>query len=426
MLTLLKQARAFGLGVVLATQNPVDLDYKGLANIGTWFLGRLQTARDRERLLEGLASASGKFDRRKTEEILSSLDKRVFLMQNVHEDRPIVFQTRWALSYLRGPLTLEQMKKLGASPRPESPLAPAAATKAPAPGIGGERPHLPPSIVECFLGSETQVYQPAVLSTAQVHYVSASQGIDYWEKVDWLTPFEETSGEPDWGRSSDASSTPSSEPDSGARFAELPPAAADPKSYPAWEKSLKEYLYRERRATLLESKALRMTSRPNESEADFRARISHRLREKRDEELEKLKKRYAPELARVEEAIRRAESRVERESSEFQGRALDTAVDFGLTLAGALFGRKLGSVTNVKRASRTARSATRASRERGDLSRAEEELAEQKEKLARLEGELSEKTAALAVSAPIELQTLSLPPRKSDIRVERLDLAWRR
>jgi len=205
-----------------------------------------------------------------------------------------------------------------------------------------------------------------------------------------------------------------------------PPAAARPKSYAAWEKSLKEHLYRERRLLLFESKSLRMTSRPDESETDFRARLSHRLREKRDEEREALGKRFAPELARVEESIRRAEARLERESTQYQGRTLDTAVDFGLTLAGALFGRKLGSVTNVKRATQTARSASRASRERGDVARAETELAEQKEKLAQLEAELAEKTAALAAAPEVELQTLSLPPRKSDIRVERLALAWHR
>ena len=427
MLTLLKQARAFGLGVVLATQNPVDLDYKGLANIGTWFLGRLQTERDRDRLLEGLASASGGFDRKKTEETLSSLGKRVFLMQNVHEDGPVVFQTRWALSYLRGPLTLEQLKKLGASsPEPAASPTPEAGKKESTPAIRGERPSLPSSIAECFLGSDSDVYRPALLATASVHYLAASQDVDHWEKLAWLVPLQGPEGEPDWGKGSEAASSGASEPDPGVGFAELPPAAARPKSYAAWEKSLKEHLYRERRLLLFESKSLRMTSRPDERAADFRARLSHRLREKRDEEREALGKRFAPELARVEEAIRRAEARLERESSQLKGRALDTAVDFGLTLAGALFGRKLGSVTNVKRATQTARSASRASRERGDVARAEEELAEQKEKLARLEAELAEKTVALAAAPAAELQTLSLPPRKSDIRIERLALAWHR
>ncbi len=426
MLTLLKQARASGLGVVLATQNPVDLDYKGLGNIGTWFLGRLQTVRDRERLMEGLALASGDFARKNIEEILSSLGQRVFLMQNAHEDGPVVFQTRWAMSYLRGPLTLEQLKKLGGGsvsapvPAPEEPV------REPAPVSGGDRPILPSSIAECFIGSEGAVYRPALLATVQVHYVAASQGVDHWEKASWLVPLEGPQGEPEWGKGSEAVSPAAREPDPDVAFAELPPAAARPKSYAAWEKSLKDHLYRERRLTLFECKPLRMTSRPGESDADFRARLSHRLREKRDEEREALAKRFAPELARVEEAIRRAEARVERESSERSGRALDTAVDFGLTLAGALFGRKLGSVTNVKRATQTARSASRTSREHGDVVRAEADLAEQKEKLARLEAELAEKTAALAAGTDVEIQTLSLAPRKSDIRVERLALAWRR
>ena len=116
LLTLLKQARAYGLGVVLATQNPVDLDYKGLANTGTWFIGRLQTERDKARVLEGLEGASAssgkKFDKQGMEQLLAGLGNRVFLMNNVHEDAPEVFQTRWTLSYLRGPLTRTQIKTL--------------------------------------------------------------------------------------------------------------------------------------------------------------------------------------------------------------------------------------------------------------------------------------------------------------------------
>ncbi|MGB3398923.1 MAG: hypothetical protein WBA34_01985, partial [Candidatus Deferrimicrobiaceae bacterium] len=116
LLTLLKQARAFGLGIVLATQNPVDLDYKGLSNTGTWFLGRLQTERDKERVLDGLegaaAGGAGRFDRKRMEQILAGLGQRVFLMNNVHEDAPVVFQTRWVMSYLRGPLTRTQIKQL--------------------------------------------------------------------------------------------------------------------------------------------------------------------------------------------------------------------------------------------------------------------------------------------------------------------------
>ncbi len=116
LLTLLKQARAFGLGIVLATQNPVDLDYKGLANTGTWFIGRLQTDRDKQRVLDGLEGAAAGtgagFDRPRLEETLAGLGNRVFLMNNVHEDAPVIFTTRWVMSYLRGPLTRQQIKQL--------------------------------------------------------------------------------------------------------------------------------------------------------------------------------------------------------------------------------------------------------------------------------------------------------------------------
>src|SRR3954467_12338000 len=118
LLTLLKQARAFGIGIVLATQNTVDLDYKGLSNIGTWFLGRLQTERDKARVLDGLEGASaGSFDRAAVDRILSALQKRVFLLHNVHDDNLVTFQTRWTLSYLRGPLSKEQVRSLMAGAR---------------------------------------------------------------------------------------------------------------------------------------------------------------------------------------------------------------------------------------------------------------------------------------------------------------------
>ena len=114
LLTLMKQARAFGIGVVLATQNPVDLDYKGLGNAGTWFIGRLQTDRDKQRVLEGLlgSEAAGGLDRAGYEALMSNLTQRTFLMRNVHDDAPVLFRTRWAMSYLRGPLTLNEIKRL--------------------------------------------------------------------------------------------------------------------------------------------------------------------------------------------------------------------------------------------------------------------------------------------------------------------------
>ena len=138
LLTLLKQARAYGLGVVLATQNPVDLDYKGLANTGTWFVGRLQTDRDKARLLDGLegasAAAGAAFDRAQLDRTIGALGKRVFLMSDVHEDAPVIFESRWAMSYLRGPLTRQQIQTLMEGRRPAAAPATAAGTPATAAG----------------------------------------------------------------------------------------------------------------------------------------------------------------------------------------------------------------------------------------------------------------------------------------------------
>ena len=150
LLTLLKQARAFGLGVVLSTQNPVDLDYKGLSNTGTWFIGRLQTDRDKARVIEGLegAAAGTGFDRGSMEEILAGLGQRVFLLNNVHENAPVTFQTRWALSYLRGPMTREQIKMLTAdrkvTPAPAAVAAPATSPAVSAVPAASSQPAAPP------------------------------------------------------------------------------------------------------------------------------------------------------------------------------------------------------------------------------------------------------------------------------------------
>jgi hypothetical protein len=128
LLTLLKQARAFGLGAILVTQNPVDIDYKGLTNAGTWFIGKLQAERDKARVLEGLQGAIAEAGSQVDvdyDEVITQLDSRVFLLHNVHADGPLIMHTRWAQSYLRGPMTRPQVKQLMADRQPAAAPAPA-------------------------------------------------------------------------------------------------------------------------------------------------------------------------------------------------------------------------------------------------------------------------------------------------------------
>ena len=447
MLTLLKQARAYGLGCVLATQNPVDLDYKGLSNAGTWFIGRLQTERDKARVLEGLegasAAAGSGFDRGQMEATLAGLGSRKFLMNNVHDDAPDVFQTRWALSYLRGPLTRDQIHTLMEDRQPGSAAGVSeAALAAPSTegshGAGaGERPLVPPGIEEEFLAvsvrlpdAQRLVYRPAVLARTRLHYASAREKVDEWQSRGLLVHAE--AGLPDdlWDEA-DAVDVAELErddtPTSGAAFGRPPAELLQPARWTAWVKELKSHLYRSQTLQLHKCPVLKLVSEPGETEGAFRARLSQAAREYRDLQLEKLRKKYTPKLARLQERIRRAEQKIEKESSQVQHQMVQAAISFGSSILGAMFGRKLASSTNVGRAATSMRAAGRVSRQRGDVKQAEEDLAAVEEEHRQLEEEFREATASLQESTSpdsLELTTVEVRPRKSDITVESVCLAW--
>jgi hypothetical protein len=449
LLTLLKQARAFGLGIVLATQNPVDLDYKALSNAGTWLLGRLQTERDKLRVLDGLEGASTtagqSFDRRKMEQILSGLGNRVFLMNNVHEDQPVIFQTRWALSYLRGPLTREQIGHLMAT-RKAALLANAAATAVAAPAnltgampkstvaSSTDRPVLPPEITQRFIpsrrspsGKSPLVYRPKVLGQAKVHFVQAAAKVDIWEDVILLSDVQE--GGEVWSDAQSLEEVPELEfePASPALYEPVPSEFARGKHYVRLASDLKDYLYRERRLELWTSTELKLTSRAGEGEADFRIRLSLVAREQRDAQLEKLRQKYASRIASLEERRRRAQQRVEKEKSQANQQTMSAALSIGASIMGAIFGRKLMSATNVNRAAGSMRAASRIARERQDIAQANETVEAVETQLRELEQELSLETDKLQASLQpdtMPLQSVELQPRKSDIKIEPVVLVW--
>jgi hypothetical protein len=441
MLTLLKQARAFGVGVVLATQNPVDLDYKGLSNAGTWFLGRLQTERDKARVLEGLegaSAASGKsFDRARCDAILSGLEKRVFLMHDVHEPEPVLFQTRWALSYLRGPLTRSQIQQLTAarkagSPRPAAPAPPPVTLAPPAPAspAAPARQVLPIDVTEFFLPAPAgATYAPALLASARLHYVDAKAGIDAWEDLALLAPLTDATGSP-WESAAPLDGGKpalSREPSPGVGFSSLPSSAAKVKSYVAWQKGLVDWLYRTRRLSALRCSALKLASRSGEGEAEFRARVQLVLRERRDAEIAKLRQKYAAKAAQVQEQERRAEERVSRESTQYGQQKMQTAISMGASVLGALFGRKVLSTGNLGRVTTAARGVGRAAREREDIQSAEQALEAVRAKRAALESEVQSEVDAVSQkwspeAAPIE--GVPLTPRKSDIAADLPVLVW--
>jgi hypothetical protein len=449
MLTLLKQARAFGLGVVLATQNPVDLDYKGLANAGTWMIGRLQTERDKARVLEGLegasAAAGGRFDRQTMDQVLSCLANRVFLLHNVHESEPVVFQTRWALSYLRGPLTRDQIAALMESRKQAaSPADAQATTAASAHARGPERaiaedtrPVLAPDIPEFFWpfrgttpSGHHLLYHPSLFAAAKLHYVDAKAGIDQWQTIRLVTADGEAFDDDPWAQNKvlnvdeiDLETTPAA----GAAFSALPPAMAKSKNYGAWAASLKRHLYETQTLPLFRCTSFKAVSQPGETERDFRVRLGHVARQRRDAETESLREKYAAKLAALDEKIRAAEKRVEREKAQASQSTFQAAITFGGSILGALVGKKRISAANVGRAATSARAAGRAMQQRGDVALAAEDVAKFEQKYAELEAKLEaeiEELKSVMTPESLVIELLSVRPKKSEISVERVALVW--
>jgi hypothetical protein len=446
LLTMLKQGRAFGLGIVLATQNPVDLDYKGLANTGTWFIGRLQTERDKARVLEGLegiaAGTGQRFDRQGMEEILAGLSNRIFLLNNIHDDGPEVFETRWAMSYLRGPLTRTQIKLLmdplkfkAAPPLTITPLSPVPVAASSAPSAQ-QRVQLPPDITQYYIpvrsSADTNlklVYQPMLLGMAEIHY-SKSKAIDVTQQVSLLAAINDGPVDLNWEQAQ-AIDLPVEDleaaPQADAQFTETPPKMTKVKSYATWRKDFGSWIYRTQRLELMESPALNIASSPGESERDFRIRLQQIAREQRDQAVEKLRQKYAGKFAQLEERKRRAEQAVARETEQAQGQKLQTAISFGATLLSSFMGRKRMSMSTIGRATTAARGVGRSMKESSDIGRAEETVAAVSQRLADLEAEFNAEVEALgrAYDPQTErLESVSLKPTKANINVKLLTLVW--
>ncbi|MCU0597360.1 MAG: hypothetical protein MUC98_18115 [Desulfobacterota bacterium] len=449
LLTLLKQARAYGVGLVLATQNPVDLDYKGLSNAGTWFIGRLQTERDKERILEGLegaAAGSGKgFSRGDLDRLIAGLGNRVFLVNNVHEDRPEIFETRWALSYLAGPLTRNQIKRLmdpgKQTPSPAGPEPAAHEEKktlstplAPKEGMLQIRqPALPPGIPQHFVpvrgkhpAGGSLMYLPALFGEAEVRFSDAKKGFERLRIVRLLTPLRDGVIPADWDEGEDAGligGDLESAPAADAEFGELPAAAAKVKSYEEWRKEFASWLYRSQSLEAYHSPGLKVFSKPDESEGEFRIRLQQASREQRDQLVEGLRKKYAPKIAAIQERIRRAEQAVSRESEQVKQQGVQTVISIGATILAAFLGRKTVSTATLGRATTAARGAGRVLKERQDVGRAQENVEALQQQMVDLEAEF--KAEAAAAASPAEsIQTITVKLTKQNISVKRVVLAW--
>jgi hypothetical protein len=453
MLTLLKQARAFGLGCVLATQNPVDLDYKGLSNAGTWFLGRLQTERDKARVMEGLEGASAQagatFNRNQMEAALAALGNRVFLMNNVHDDAPVVFESRWALSYLCGPLTKSQIKTLMDPVRSKHPFAKgdgavAAAADSPA-NAGGSakpqaaraagpassnRPVVPAGIREKFLTVSDRVpdgyrleYRPGLLGKGKMHFVRKPDSIDVWQTCYLLQAIKDAPRDDIWqGASiSEAAATTEDSPDAQAQFADLPAELSRDKSYPIFLKQLKDHLYREGSLKLSQCAALESVSKPGEQDADFRARLAPKLTQQLAAKRDELEKSWAKKLADANDRVAKAQAKVSARRWQFFAKLGSMLwVVFDTIMAG--MGKNMpGRRRSLDPALRSMATET------GESSNAKVDLERAQQKLQRLQQQHDDELKQLETSLSatgLTLDAIEVKPQKGDISPDEVSLVW--
>lgn len=439
MLTLLKQARAFGLGVVLSTQNPVDLDYRGLSNIGLWLIGRLQTERDKDRVLEGLvgADAADGLDRAGLGRLLGGLGKRQFVVRNVHEGGVGLVESRWALSYLRGPLspaqigTLMEGKKAGA-PKSELPGRPGmsempGAGEAPdatedKPAAAAKAPLLP-GVEQTWFGAGGEL-EPWVLGEARAHYQSDKLGVDEWVTVSEFAPVDED-GEPDWDAAEEAEGTGSRKAPAGASHAGVPPALANPKNWAGIGRGFKEHLRQTLAVELASCPAVKLTAKMGESEGDFRVRVGVALREARDAEKAKLSKKYEPKVMTLTERIRKAEAKIEVQKEQASQQKMNMALKFGLAILSAITGSKGSAAT---RAAGGIGAMRKSGKESMDVAHAQADKAAAEAQLADLQAKIDAELQAVAEKydpMAAEIVTTRLRPKVSELLVKRVALAWR-
>jgi hypothetical protein len=438
MMLLLKQARAFGVGMVLSTQNPVDLDYKGLSNIGTWFIGRLQTKQDIAKVIEGLSGkVAGTLSKERIARLLATLPKRTFFLKSAHVEKVHIFRTRWVLSYLAGPLKrrdisrLMAKKKAAAAPEaaPEAPAAP----KAPLGGAAtesAEAPILPRTILQRFEPpfSSPPRYTPSLAAKGRVRYFNAARGIDIEEPWCLILPLSADVREPSWEEvqacEEDFSGAPT-KPASGAAFAPLPPFLTAAKSLKPFEKTLKALLYGKKRLELYRCRPLKAESRPGESLEAFKNRLMEILEEKREAESEKLQERYEKRLKTLQERYEKALMKLEKEEQDVSATTTSSLIDTGLAVFGALFGSKRSAASKVGQALKGGR---RVMKEKADVERARAQVAAVEEKIEAMKEEMEEKLDALYdkyLLENYEIETFFIKPRKSDIAVDRLVLYWK-
>ena len=428
MLLLLKQARAFGVGVVLSTQNPVDLDYKGLSNIGTWFIGRLQTQQDIKRVIDGLGGKTGsRFSRKEITTLLTNLKNRHFFLKSAYLDDIRLFSTRWAMSYLKGPLKRDEISTLMAEQKSTVKQAdeniPASATTRGNKHADFESyTSLDKSIPQLFQPSfnGNNQYSAKILAKLNLHYFNQTRGIDIDKSLCLSLPLEKTDHDLDWGTATNnAENTICTErlatrAPTGILYGPLPEIISTDKRLSQSKRSLKDWAYHAKQLDLFRTKSPKMESRPYETLGDFKVRVNDALSDEKEEDIDTLKERYAKKEKVLVDRLDRAMLKLDKEKEDKKSSFMNA----GITVLGALFGRSRASI---------GRAGTRIMKERGDVGRAKDRINKIQDDIESLEIELEEKIDELADKFAIEnveFGEFAIKLRKTDIVVEKISVVW--
>ncbi len=429
LLTLLKQARAYGLGLVLSTQNPVDLDYKALANAGTWLIGRMQTAQDRARVADGLTSASAQgLDRATLETWFDHIDKRRFLLHNIHEAQPCILQSRHAMSYLAGPLSREHIRALTAN----DPRRATASLAAENSGHDSPPPALPAGINRYYLPNENSGgmthYYPIALASVRLYYRDAKSNTRHEQTLLLQAPFGDSA--PDWVQNQPAPVSTEqlqSAPHQPCQHHPVPAAALDPAAWKNWEKTLATHLRQHQSVVLYHAKTLDAYSNPGEDEASFRNRLATAAHEKRDAAITALRMKYAKQHTALAKQQQTAQAAVEREKSQSNQSLLQTGLAIGGALLSAFTGRKALSATTIAKTQTAIKSAGKIQKERQDIAAANAREALVAEQIAQMEAALAQELQTLREQydpATLPLEEKHIDVKASDITIERLALGY--
>ena len=436
MLLLLKQARAFGLGIVLSTQNPVDLDYKGLSNIGSWFIGRLQTRQDQDRVLSGIAGSSKTMNKEELRALIGNLKERTFLLQSAHLSEPVLFSSRWAMSYLKGPISLAEISKL--DPPGERDAADEAGGTPDQLRLDKSLcltlPAISGGILQYFVPSPMpgakQEYKAVFLGLASVRTVDQRRSIDATTDIHLVIPLQEDEDLVDWSKADAftiAVENLVKAPPSAALFEDIPAGLKVRKDLSREEKQLSEYLYRSKSLNLFKVKALNLESAPNETEQAFRQRVASALAAKKDEIVAQLEEEYEKKHGQLEKKLSLVQAKLSKESSDVQAKGIETVVSFGSALLGAFLGKKVLSTTNANKSMRGIRNVGQLAKERQDVQRVEEEMAAVSSELEALSAELQAKIGEQSANwdpQGVQVENIGISPRKSDIFNVRVCLLW--